>query len=84
MEEETLVVRRVDKKISRKFRQKAVERRLRLGKALAAAMYIWIEKEEIKNKVDVKNLKKISGVIKTNNPVKWSEEADEILYGWKK
>lgn len=84
MEEETVVVRKVNKSVYRQFRQKAIERRLRLGRALTNAMEKWTKEEAERNKVDPKNLLKLEGIIKTKGPARWSEEVDEILYGWKK
>jgi len=45
----------------------------------------WIkEKETEKNKPDPRNLRKISGIIRTKTKVRWSEEVDEFLYGLEK
>jgi hypothetical protein len=75
-------VREVDEETFRKFRARAIEKKLKLGEALTLAMKnLMKEKEAEKNKPDPKNLLKISGIIKTKEKVRWSEEIDDILYG---
>lgn len=78
-----LVVRDVDKSVYRKFRQRVLEKGLKLGTALAMAMESWVEKGEGED-IDPRNLLKMSGIIKTKKPVKWSTEVDKVLYGWEK
>ena len=83
----TLVaVRDVDEETFRKFRALSIEERMKLGDALTGAMSEWIKEKKAaaKTKPDPKNLMKLSGIIKTDKPVRWSEEVDEFLYGLKK
>lgn len=75
-----LVVRKTNKEIYKRFRQKALEENMNVGEALNQAMVYWLAKEE-SEKPDVKKLLKLNGLIKTDKTVKWSEEIDEILYG---
>ncbi|MHB8396425.1 MAG: hypothetical protein ACYDAZ_04735 [Thermoplasmataceae archaeon] len=75
-----LVVRKTNKEIYKRFRQKALEENMNVGEALNQAMVYWLAKEDHK-KPDVKKLLKLNGLIKTDKTVKWSEEIDEILYG---
>ena len=80
MDEQTLVVRRVDKKAYRKFRQKAIERRLNVGKALTSAMEKWIAEED-EPKKDPRNFLKIVGSVKMGKKGMYSEEIDKVVYG---
>ncbi|MBU0760958.1 MAG: hypothetical protein KJ600_02210 [Nanoarchaeota archaeon] len=73
-------VREVDGEVFRRFRARAVENKIRLGKALSLAMKEFLE-ERKQPKVDIRNLDKINGMIKPGKKVRWSEEIDEILYG---
>ncbi len=75
-----LVVRKINKRIYKKFKQKAIGENLSIGQALTAAMLEWLNKNEHK-KYDPKALLKLDGFIKTSKPVRWSEEIDETLYG---
>ena len=80
-----IAVRGIDEETFRKFRAIAIEERMKTGEALSIAMKKWIkEKEAGKIKPNPENLLKISGIIKTKNKVKWSEEIDEFLYGLEK
>jgi len=75
-------VRDVDEETFRKFRARAMEDRMKLGEALTHAMRKLMEaKKEIKP--NLRNILKIRP-IKIGRKVKWSEEIDEILYGWKR
>lgn len=77
-----LGVRDVDEEALRKFKTLAVAKKLKLGEAITKALNEWAAKEnERKHKPDPKNLLKLSGIIKTKEKVKWSEEIDDILYG---
>lgn len=81
----TVAIRDLDEETFRKFRAVAIEERMKTGEALTIAMKRWIrEKEGEKPKPDVRNLLKISGIIKTKKKVRWSEEIDEFLYGLEK
>lgn len=83
MEESFIGVREVNTEIFRKFKALAVAKKMKLGDALTKLMQKAIkeEREAQKTKPDPKNLKKITGIIKTKEKVKWSEEIDNILYG---
>ena len=84
MGETFIAVRDVDEETYRKFKASSVKNRLKLGKALTKAMEYYLEEQENKKiKPHPKNLLKISGIIKTKEKVRWSEEIDEILYGGK-
>lgn len=81
----TVAIRDLDEETFRKFRAIAIEERMKTGEALSIAMKKWIkEKEAGKIKTNPENLLKISGIIKTKNKVKWSEEIDKFLYGLEK
>lgn len=75
-------VRDVDEETFRKFRAKAIEEKMRLGLALTLAMKNLLEEKKKSKQIQFnpKNLMKITGLIKTKEKVKWSEEIDEILY----
>ena len=77
---DVLVVRKTNKEIYKRFRQKALEENMNVGEALNQAMKYWLAKEKHK-KLDVRRMLKLNGLIKTNNTVKWSEERDELVYG---
>ena len=77
---DVLVVRKTNKEIYRRFKQKALEENLNVGEALNQAMYYWLTKEDHK-KLDVRKMLALNGLIRTDGVVKWSEELDEILYG---
>jgi septin family protein len=77
---DVLVVRKTNKEIYKRFRQKALEENMNVGEALNQAMKYWLAKEKHK-KLDVRRMLKLNGLIKKNNTVKWSEEIDELLYG---
>lgn len=82
-----IAVRDVDEETFRKLRALALAKRIKLGKILTRAIEKYVEEEKLKEKTrapDPKNLLKISGIIKTKEKVKWSEEIDEFLYGLKK
>ena len=76
-------VRDVDEETFRKFKVMSVEEKMKLGLALTIAMKRLLEEKKIGNQTlpDPANLIKITGIIKTKEKVKWSEEIDEILYG---
>ncbi|HDJ96543.1 MAG TPA: hypothetical protein ENG45_00540 [Candidatus Aenigmarchaeota archaeon] len=75
-----IAVRGVEKEVFRKFKAKSVEEGLKLGEALTLAMKEWLKERE-KEKVNVKNLAHLAGVIKLKKRVRWSSEVDRILYG---
>ncbi|MHB1812657.1 MAG: hypothetical protein ACYCPR_09645 [Thermoplasmataceae archaeon] len=75
-----LVVRKTNKEIYKRFRQKALEENMNVGEALNQAMNYWLAKEKHKTP-DVRRMLKLNGLIKTNKTVKWSEDIDKLLYG---
>ena len=82
MENETLVVRKVNKKVYKRFRAKALEEDASIGEAITEAMQVWLGvKQKKKKKPDPKNLLKLNGIIKAGKKVRWSEEIDSTLYG---
>jgi len=76
-------VRGIDEEVYRKFRQRALEERMKVGDAMTLAMKRWVEKEE-KSEINPRNLLKIKPIKVGKKKVRWSEEVDEFLYGWKK
>ncbi len=78
-----IAVRGVDEETFRKFRALSIEERMKLGDALTGAMKRWINEKRVTRKHNPKNLMNISGIIKTKEKVRWSEEVDKILYGEK-
>lgn len=83
MRKNLLTVRNVDENILGRFKVKAAQENLKMGEALTEAMKRWIMEEE-KVQRDLRNLRELHGIFKTKGKVRWSEEIDEILYGWKK
>lgn len=84
MEKIFIGVRGVDAELFRKFRARAIEDRIKLSEALSKALANWLEEnEEKKAKGETRNLLKMKP-IKVGRKVRWSEEIDEILYGFKK
>ena len=78
-------IRDLDEETFRKLRAAAIEENMNVSEVMNIAMKKWLaEKGKRKNKVDNRFLLEITGVIKTKEKVKWSEEVDETLYGWKK
>jgi septin family protein len=75
-----LVVRKTNKEIYKRFRQKALKENMNVGEALNQAMKYWLEKEEQK-RPDTTKMLNLNGLIKTDKTVKWSEEIDMTLYG---
>lgn len=85
MKKAIVAVRGVDEEAYRRFRAKAVEERVNVGDALAEAMRGWVrEKEENETRPDPRNFLRMEGFIKTKKKVRWSEEVEEVLYGWEK
>ena len=80
----TVAIRDLDEETFRKFRAVAIEERMKVGDAMTIAMKKWIEEEKMKNKPNIKNLLKIKPIRMGKKKVRWSEEIDEVLYGWKK
>ena len=84
MKKATVAIRDVDEETFRKFRSMTIVERMNMGEAVTIAMKRMLKEKGQGRKPDPKNLLKISGIIKTKKKVRWSEEVDEILYGWKK
>jgi len=78
---DTLVVRKVNKRVYKRFRQKALEEDTNIGEAVTEAMEYWLDVKQKKKKNDVKNLLKLNGIIKTAKKVNWSNQIDKTLYG---
>jgi len=81
MQKESLVVRKVDKRVYRKFRQKAFEEETNIGDAVTEAMRYWLEAKQKIKRANVKNLLKLKSLIKVGKRVRWSQQIDEVLYG---
>jgi hypothetical protein len=81
IEENTLVVRRVNRRVYKRFRQKALDEETNMGEAVTEAMEYWIEAKQRKKRINVKNLLKLNALIKTGKKVNWSTDIDKILYG---
>ncbi len=79
-----IAVRDVDEETFRKFRSLSVGEKIKLGDALTGAMKVWIKEKRAKAKPNPRELVKITGIIKTEQKVRWSEEVDEFLYGLRK
>ncbi len=77
----TLVVRKIDNNVYKRFKQKAIEENKTIGEALNQAMDYWITREEKQRGKSIGKLLSLNGFIHTNGMVKWSEELDESLYG---
>ncbi len=77
----TLVARKINRGIYRKFKQKALEENINIGKALNQAMSDWIRKQSEEEKPNINKLLELNSVIKTKKQVNWSEQIDETLYG---
>ena len=80
----TIAVRDVDEETFRKFRAMTDEEKMKLGDAVTMAMKNLLEEEREKKRPDPKNLLKIKPIKVGKKKVRWSEEIDEVLYGWKK
>lgn len=81
MESETVVIRKVNKSVYRRFKEKAVEADTTMGDAVTEALSYWLEQKQKRKNPDPKLLLKLKGIIKTKKPVRWSEEIDQTLYG---
>ncbi|MAE49608.1 hypothetical protein CMI48_02150 [Candidatus Pacearchaeota archaeon] len=77
-------VRDVDEKALQDFKVAALRERMKLGVALSIAMNDFAEKKLRGPKLNLKKLLDIKPIRVGNKKVRWSEEIDEILYGWKK
>ena len=84
MKKELHAIRGIDEETYRRFRERALEERLKVGKALTLAMREWIKKEGKKGTINPRNLLKIKPFDWGKGTEKTSKEIDEILYGSKK
>lgn len=78
---DVLVVRKINKKIYKKFKQKSQEENKNIGEALNQAMSYWLTIESKAKRPDIRKLLKLNGIVKVDHKVNWSEDVDEILYG---
>lgn len=78
---DVLVVRKINKAIYAKFREKALEEHRNVGEALNQAMDEWLKKQDEQGKPQLEKIFSLNGIVKTKEPVKWSEEIDKSLYG---
>lgn len=77
-------IRGIDEETYRKFRERALGERLKVGRALTLAMKEWIKKERKKETIDPRNLLKIKPFDWGKGTERASKEIDEILYGSKR
>ncbi|MBI4162977.1 MAG: hypothetical protein HY513_04800 [Candidatus Aenigmarchaeota archaeon] len=81
MTKTNVAIRDVDEETFRKFRSLAVEENRKLGDEITLAMKHWISEDKSKK---VKNILVMKPIKVGAGKVRWSEEIDETLYGWKK
>lgn len=77
-------VREVDEEIFKKFRARAIEKKLRLGNAITLAMQKWLEDKKQKDKEKLKGVKELLKVKPFDFGLgneRLSTQIDEILYG---
>jgi hypothetical protein len=79
-EEQTLVVRKVNKAVYREFRAKALKQWMTVGRALSITMEEWVKAPTEKSK-DPKLLLKAKPIDLGEGSEDISENVDEILYG---
>ncbi|AKA49141.1 hypothetical protein IX51_08515 [uncultured archaeon] len=80
-ESDVLVVRKINKAIYNKFKERALEEHRNVGDALNQAMAEWLDKLEERGKPHIERILSLNGIVKTEKAVRWSEEVDETLYG---
>ena len=78
---DVLVVRKINKAIYNKFKERAREEHRNVGDALNEAMVEWLQKQDEREKLHIERIMNLNGIVKTKRPVKWSVEVDEKLYG---
>ncbi len=83
MEEEILVVRKVNRTVYKRFKNKALEENKSVGTAITEAMQDWLKLSQSRTKLRPEAILKLNGMIKTAKKVAWSEQVDDILYGGK-
>lgn len=79
-----LVIRNVNPATYAELKKMAVEDKISVARAFNEAVAAYKEKQSKRRRPDPRNFRKVIGIIKTDGPVRWSEEVDELLYGWKK
>ena len=84
MKREMHAIRGLNEDTYRKFRQKAIEERLKVGDALTFAMEDWLKKEKNRKEVNPKRLLKMKPFDWGKGTEKTSKEIDEIIYGSKR
>jgi hypothetical protein len=80
MKKGTLVARKVNRSVYRRFRQKALEAKESVGNAVTEAMEYWLKAKHLDKQPNPEKLLQLNGIIKAGKRVRWSEEIDEILY----
>ena len=78
---DVLVVRKINKAIYNKFRERALEEHRNVGDALNQAMAEWLQKQDDQEKLHIERILSLNGIVKAKGAVRWSEEIDETLYG---
>ena len=78
---DVLVVRKINKTIYTKFKERALEEHRNVGDALNQAMAEWLQKQDELEKPHIERILSLNGIVKTDKAVRWSEEVDETLYG---
>lgn len=78
---DVLVVRKINKAIYNKFRERALEEHRNVGDALNQAMAEWLQKQDEQEKLHIERILSLNGLVKAKGTVRWSEEIDETLYG---
>ena len=78
---DVLVVRKINKAIYNKFRERALEEHRNVGDALNQAMVEWLQKKDDRGKLHIERVLSLNGIVKAKGTVRWSEELDETLYG---
>lgn len=71
---DVLVVRKINKTIYNKFREKALEEHRNVGDALNQGMIEWLQKQDERRKLHKEKLLNLNGMVKTEKTVKWSED----------
>jgi hypothetical protein len=80
MKKDLITVRDIDEETLGRFKVKATEHKMKMGKALTEAMRIWIQTKEHPKKGS-KDLMKLRPFDWGKNTEKTSSQVDEILYG---
>lgn len=81
MKKELRAIRGIEEEIYMKFREKALQEKMKIGEALTLAMKEWLKKEKIRKKSNPKNLLKIKPFDWGRGTERTSKDIDGILYG---